>query len=262
MMIVDTHTHASHAWFEPVEELIHQMDRNDVRHAILVQIRGQYRNDYLFECAERFPGRLLPAVALDPHDGDPERDLEELKRRGARGIRLWASWRDEASMRLWRAAESLALPVSCNGAAAEFASPEFAELVESLPRLPIVIEHLGASTNRDREGVLDDVRRKVLALSRFPNTYMKIHGLGEFAKRAYPVREPFPFEQPIPPRLREAYDAFGADRLMWGSNFPPVSGLEGYRNSLRFPMEQFADLPEAERASIFGGAAARVYGIG
>jgi L-fuconolactonase len=261
MMIVDTHCHASLVWFEPIEALIGQMDRNDVKYAVLVQIRGQYDNDYQFECVDRFPDRLVSVIAVDRGAANAQQ-LERLKERGARGIRLWASWLDAAGLKLWHTAARLGLSISCNGAAAEFASDQFAALVQSLPNLPIVIEHLGASTNSDRDGVLDGLRRKVLALSRFPNTYMKIHGLGEFATRAMPVTEPFPFVQPIPPRLREAYDAFGAERLMWGSNFPPVSGLEGYRLSLRLPLEQFADIPEAERGMIFGGTAERVYGLG
>jgi L-fuconolactonase len=261
VLIVDTHCHASLAWFEPVEALIHQMDENGVLHAVLVQIRGQYDNDYQFACVERFPDRLVSVVALDRAAKDSERRLEALKARGARGLRLWASWLDADGVRLWRAAAALGMSVSCNGSAAEFASDRFSALVEALPNLSIVIEHFGASTNRDREGVLDDLRRKVLALARFPNTYMKIHGLGEFAARAMPVAEPFPFERPIPPRLREIYNAFGANRMMWGSNFPPVSQLEGYRNSLKLPMQEFADIPESEREMIFGGTAVRVYGL-
>ena len=259
MRIVDTHCHASLGWFEPVEALIHQMDENEVQHAVLVQIRGQYNNDYQFACVERYPDRLVAVVSVDRAAVDSARQLEQLQALGARGIRLWASWVDANGLRLWRAAAALGWPVSCNGSAAEFASDEFSALVQSVPQLPIVIEHFGASTNRDRDGVLDDTRRKVLALSRFPNTYMKIHGLGEFATRAMPVTEPFPFERPIPPRLREIYDAFGADRMMWGSNFPPVSQLEGYRNSLRLPMQELGDISESDRAMIFGGTASRVY---
>ena len=40
-----------------------------------------------------------------------------------------------------------------------------------------------------------EMRRKVFALSRFPNVYIKVHGLGEFCQRAMPVTEPFPFER-------------------------------------------------------------------
>ena len=38
-------------------------------------------------------------------------------------------------LKVWRAAAALGLSVSCNGSAAEFASDEFAALVESLPGL-------------------------------------------------------------------------------------------------------------------------------
>ena len=34
------------------------------------------------------------------------------------------------------------------------------------------------------------------------------------------------------PLLKMTLDAFGSDRMMWGSDFPPVSFREGYRNSL------------------------------
>ncbi|MCH7786517.1 MAG: amidohydrolase family protein [Chloroflexi bacterium] len=35
-----------------------------------------------------------------------------------------------------------------------------------------------------------------------------------------------------PPLIEMAYDAFGSRRMMWGSDYPPVSGREGYRNAL------------------------------
>ena len=42
-----------------------------------------------------------------------------------------------------------------------------------------------------------------------------------------------------------AVEAFGGDRLMWGSDFPPSANREGYRNALRFPME-LIDYPSTE----------------
>jgi len=42
---------------------------------------------------------------------------------------------------------------------------------------------------------------------------------------------------------------------------PPVSAREGYGNSLRLPMEQFADKSEEDRAQIFGGTALRIFPI-
>ena len=50
MPIVDTHCHATPYWFEPVEILLDQMTRNDVDHAVLIQINGVFDNSYLSEC--------------------------------------------------------------------------------------------------------------------------------------------------------------------------------------------------------------------
>ena len=60
-------------------------------------------------------------------------------------------------------------------------------------------------------------------------------------------------------RQCEALEAFGADRIMWGSDFPVVSSREGYDNSLRLPLAYFARLSEDERDAIFGGTAMRVW---
>ncbi|MBF8288359.1 MAG: putative hydrolase, partial [Candidatus Rokubacteria bacterium] len=83
---------------------------------------------------------------------------------------------------------------------------------------------------------------------------MKLPGFGEFC------RVPLPFD-PIPPLPRMALDAFGPERLMWGSDYPPVSSREGYANALRVPLEYFADLSHTEREWIFGRAAQRVWGL-
>jgi L-fuconolactonase len=85
------------------------------------------------------------------------------------------------------------------------------------------------------------------------------HRLGEFAKRAMPVAEPFPLEQPIPPLLDLAYAAFGPNRMLWGSDFPPVSGREGYRNALRLPMDHLAAKSRHDRDRIFGGTAKTLF---
>ena len=118
-----------------------------------------------------------------------------------------------------------------------------------------MIEHLGSGNDPGVEPVDPAVRRAVFALARFPNLSIKIHGLGEFARRAAPVDAEFPFERPIPPYLDLACETFGPSRMMWGSDYPPVSAREGYGNSLHLTMKQFASKSEADRALIFGGTA-------
>ena len=46
-------------------------------------------------------------------------------------------------------------------------------------------------------------------------------------------------------------EAFGPQRVMWGSDYPPVSSREGYHRSLQFPLGYFSDLSEEERGVDF-----------
>jgi L-fuconolactonase len=262
MVIVDSHCHVSECWYEPVESLLFQMDRNDVEKAILIQMQGQANNAYQTACLRTYPGRFASVVIVDVGRADAPATLAQLAEEGASGVRLRPGDRSPGDdpLAIWRAAERLGLSVSCGGGASDFAANAFAELVAALPGLPIVVEHLGA-LNHPIDAAQEELRRKVFGLSRFPNVSIKIHGLGEFSQRALPVAEPFPFVTPLAPLLEQAYAAFGPDRMMWGSDYPPVSSREGYRNALRFTMEQLANKSESDRALIFGGTALRVFPV-
>ncbi|MGH3516796.1 MAG: amidohydrolase family protein [Haloechinothrix sp.] len=260
MGIVDAHCHASLAWYEPVEALLHHMAAHGVNRAVLVQIHGHYDNAYLMDCVRRHPDRLAPVVLVDPTSPTAERDLETLAGRGIAGVRLNAGDRSPGRdpLALWRAAQRLDLPVSCSGRSAEFASPDFRQLVAALPRLRIVLEHL-AGANYPNEQDTVERRRRAFDLASWPHVYVKVHGLGEFATRARPQSEPFPFARPLPPVLEMACAAFGPARMMWGSDFPPVSAREGYANALHLTMGALDQLSPAERSRIFEGTATELY---
>jgi L-fuconolactonase len=59
--------------------------------------------------------------------------------------------------------------------------------------------------------------------------------------------------------FRGLYDAFGAGRLIWGSDFPHVLLTTGYRRSLLMQERVYTFLSEAERAQIMGGNASALY---
>jgi L-fuconolactonase len=59
-----------------------------------------------------------------------------------------------------------------------------------------------------------------------------------------------------------AIDAFGANRLMWGSDFPPVARREGYRNALRLPMERVGFKSQDDKDWVFGKTAASLFRFG
>ena len=264
MDIVDTHCHACLSWYEPVEMLVAQMDGAGVSHACLVQIKGQYDNGYQTEAARRYAGRFVSVVHVDAADSRAEAELERLAADGARGLRLLPSDRSPGRdpLAIWKRAAALGLPVTTGGSVQELAAPELEAIIRGIPGLTLILEHLGSGNRPDGEAAPYPLRSRVFDLSRFPNVCMKFHGLGEFATRAMPVTEPFPFVRPVPPLLDMAFERFGPDRLMWGSDYPPVSSREGYGNALRLSREHFARYGDEAAARAFGGTARRLYRIG
>lgn len=238
--------------------LLHEMDANGVEKATLVQVRGQFDNRYVIECVRRFPARFCAVVGVDTDRPDAPETLARWVREGAVGVRLGPAVRSPGSepLAIWRKAAELEIPVTAFGSPGEFTSPGFEHLLTELPNLPIIIEHLGR-IGRDEAHPYPRFR-KILALARYPNAYIKIHGLGEICPRPMPFPEPMRFEN-IPPFMEMAYEAFGAGRIMWGSDFPPVAGREGYRNALQWPMEHIAFRSDADRHWIFGRTALSLF---
>lgn len=263
MPVVDSHCHVSLDWYEPVECLLSQMDRNGVEQAVLVQIYGQFNNSYQMNCLHRYPGRFASVVLVDPSSRVATNDLRRLASEGASGVRLRPTARSsgEDPLAIWKTAAQLGLAVSCAGTAMEFAAAEFSQLIESVPDLLIVLEHLAATNSPDTNEAEAEARMKAFELSRYPNVYVKVPGLGEICKRAMPVVERFPFELPLPALLEDTYIAFGPARMMWGSDYPPVSRREGYANALRLTMEQFASKQPEEQEMIFGRTALTIFQV-
>jgi L-fuconolactonase len=258
MLIVDSHCHAGTSWFEPIELLLHQMNANDVAKGVLIQHRGMYDSGYLLEAVERFPGRFSVVAIVDFTQPDAPRALEDWTRRGAIGVRLVPSARSPGSdpLAIWRKAAELGLVVSSLGTVEEFASDEFASIASELPELPIVIEHLAGATTEEESPYT--TFKKAIALANMPNTYIKVGGLGEISVRQLTLRNEFGFEG-TPPLIEIAYDAFGPRRMMWGSDYPPVSGREGYRNALRGVMEHPAFESDSDREWVMGRTASEVF---
>ena len=258
MLIVDTHAHAGTSWFEPVESLVFQMDRNEVDKAVLIQHRGVYDNTYLFDCVGRYPGRFAVAAMVDTAKDDATAALEKWAEAGAVAVRLSPMQRSPGDdpLAIWRKAAELGLAVTSLGEVDEFASDEFDNLARSLPELTIVIEHL-AGTHPGQEPPYTTYK-KALDLARYPNTYIKVGGLGEISERPPVLRPEYRFDH-TPPLIEMALEAFGPRRMMWGSDFPPVANREGYRNALHGIMDHPALARDKDREWVMGKTAAGVF---
>jgi L-fuconolactonase len=259
--IVDSHCHVSPVWFEPVETLLFQMDRHGVAQAVLTQLLGQFDNTYQQQCVIRYPGRFASIVAVDPAAAEACAQLQRLATEGATGVRLRPEMRSPGAdpYNIWRTAAQCRLAVSCAGTAASFLSPAFAELAQALPDLTIVLEHLGGLARPDCDGS-DDTRAGIGALARFPNLLLKVPSLGQLVSRGprLPASGRTLALEPAA-GVREMIQCFGAARMMWGSDFPPVASREGYANALGWTRELLASEPAATQAGVFGATAHRVF---
>lgn len=263
MMIVDSHCHATPVWYSDIESLVFELDRNNVEHAVLVQIGNYFDNQYQFDALKRFPGRFANVVIADYSKPDAVQTLEKFVEMGVSGVRIGAPTRSPGDdpLMIWKAAAKFGLSITTGGRAANFTTPEFAQILEATAAVPVVIEHLGSTDNPNDDPIEDSVFAQIFSLAKYPNAYIKIHGLGEFLKRATFPTAPFPFDRPIRPMLQMAYEAFGPQRMMWGSDYPLVNQREGYKRALQLTLDEFKDKSDEDRAWIFGKTAMKVFPI-
>ncbi|MBL8293806.1 MAG: amidohydrolase family protein [Bryobacterales bacterium] len=92
---------------------------------------------------------------------------------------------------------------------------------------------------------------QVLRLAKLPQVILKVSGL------QYSSRQPFPHTD-IRPYARRAFDAFGPDRMVWGSF---GSTLASFREKVQIFDANFDFLSAADRAKIRGLTAKRLYGF-
>tara|TARA_B100000809_G_C14764442_1_gene397042 strand:- start:116 stop:487 length:372 start_codon:yes stop_codon:yes gene_type:complete len=120
----------------------------------------------------------------------------------------------------------------------------------------VVLEHLAGSKG-DEEPPFPLFRR-AMELAQIPNTYVKVPGLGEITPRPQVLGREFRPEKALP-LIEIALDAFGPQRMMWGSDYPPVSNREGYRNALQGIKDYLALVDGEDREWVLGKTALGVF---
>lgn len=125
-----------------------------------------------------------------------------------------------------------------------------ADLARDLPQLTVVVDHL-AKPPRGSTGMAawEASLRRVAAAS--PATVAKLSGLQM-------PGQPFT-EAALRPVLDVALDAFGADRLMYGGDWPMTVPDGGYLPHWQVVSALVDRLSPAERAAVLAGTARRVY---
>lgn len=128
--------------------------------------------------------------------------------------------------------------------------PAAIRLAEMFPDQPFVLDHLAKPIIRD--GVISPWREHIRELARFPNVCCKVSGMVTEAKWIGWRTDDFR------PYLDIAFESFGVDRLMFGSDWP-VALLAGTYAQVHGLVQSY--VAPQHHAAFFGGNAARFYGI-
>jgi len=129
--------------------------------------------------------------------------------------------------------------------------PAAIELAERLPHQPFVLDHLAKPLIRS--GVISPWADQIRLLAANPNVYCKVSGLiTEADWRQWR-------ETDFKPYLDVVFDAFGPERLMFGSDWPVCLLAADYGEVRQLLAKYLDDFPVEQRDKIFGGNAERFY---
>ena len=219
------------------EQLLWEMDRNGVEKAAVVCARIDHNpddNDYVFEAARKHPQRIIPLADVDcswsPEyhtPGAAERLQQAVERYRLKGFTHYVKADDDGSWFL--ADEGLAFIAKAAelGQVASFAiparlQPVLREVAALFPSVPFLCHHMGGARVAD-PGLLAEVVRSAA----LPNVHVKLSGFHYVDEVAWEF--PYPACRPT---VRALYEAFGPERLHWGSDYPVVRRAMTYQQSL------------------------------
>jgi predicted TIM-barrel fold metal-dependent hydrolase len=233
------------------DDLLKEMDEAGVDAAVIHPPASwdPNANELAVEAARQHLERLA-VLGNSPLDRPENRALiDGWKRRpGMLGLRFTfnqphqRTWPTDGTIDwLWPAAERAGLPVAL--AAANFL-PVVGQVAERHPGLRLIVDHLGR-----RSGTKDDAAwanlSELLALAKHRNVAIKATGAPSYSSEAYPYRN-------IHGHLRQIYDAFGPERMFWGTDITrmPCS----WRQCVTLFTEELPWLPARDKELVMGRA--------
>ncbi len=241
------------------EVFLSNMDYAQVSVAVVTQefIDG-FQNDYLEDVARRWPDRFFVFGMCEFRRPGFLDEAKSLIERGFRGIKIPAArlllstgrvmLTSPEMMALFHLMEDRGLILHVELADGDLQVPEMEEIIAECPRLRILIGHFGMVT---RPGWMAQIR-----LARHPNVHVESGGITWLFNSEF-----YPFPSAVR-AIREAADAVGIDKLMWGSDYPRTITAITYKMSYDFITKSRGILTDDEKARFLGLNAQRFFGFG
>ena len=239
--------------------LLDAMDDAGVAKAAIVHSSTAYGydNSYVADAVAAVPERFTGVYSINVLAPDAVKRFDYWLARGCTGMRLFTTgstiaeqgtwFVDPKSHPFWEHASAKGIPV-CMQMKQE-GIPLLRQLMERFPKVTMILDHLSRAPVEDGPpyAKADDF----FALARYPQVYLKVTPIN-VSPKSWGKGTPDTF-------FRRVIDAFGAERIAWGSNFPNSVGT--LKEILSAAQKAFSFAKAGEQDWIFGKTAQSLYPV-
>ena len=237
-------------------ELLEEMDEAGVDAAVIHPPEWDPTSSELaVEAASRHPGRLS-VLGNFPLDAPESRSLVAgwKQQPGMLGLRFsfmeprQQTWLTDGTMDwLWPAAARAGVPIALSFVIMKDTAsflPAIGQIADRHPEARLSVVHMGRPSGSKDEAAFATLP-DLLALARHPNVAVQATGAPSYSS------EPYPFGN-IHRYLRQIYEAFGPERMFWGTDITrmPCS----WRQCVTLFTEELPWLSESDKEWIMGRA--------
>ena len=200
-----------------VKELLDHAQPAGVNRVVLIQMSFYgYDNRYMLDAIQMHPGTFSGVAVIDQNDHHPEAQMKDLKAHGVRGFRIYPKdvaidrWLDgEGLQAMFKAGGEQNLAMCC--LIDPNALPALSKVCQKFPDTPVVVDHLcriGVS------GKIDAADVKALCdMAKHKKVTVKVSAFYALGKKKPPYLD-------LSPMIKQVYDSYGPERLMWATDCP------------------------------------------
>lgn len=207
------------------------------------------RNDLALDAAQRHPDQFAVMGKINPALPEARTALQNWRATpGMLGLRFnfkknMARLTDPEYMAwVWAEAERIGIPIYVG---VDHPAVQLVDAVAARhPRLRIILDHMALASGAKDDDAFRDLDL-LLAIAKRPNVAVKVSALPGYTRAPYPYSSLHPY-------VRRVYDAFGPQRMFWGSDLTrlPCS----YRQCVTLFTEEMPWLNSADLELIMGRA--------
>ena len=239
------------------EVFLSNMDYAQVSAAVVTQefIDGN-QNEYLWDVVQRYPDRFFVCGMCEFRQPGFLQEAKDLIAKGFKAIKIPAHrlflpegrimLNSSEMMEMFHVMEDNDIILSIDMADGDTQVDEMKEVIAECPNLRIAIGHFGMVTTKNWQ--------EQIKLARNPKVMIESGGITWLFNSEF-----YPFKGAVA-AIREAIDLVGADKLMWGSDYPRTITAITYRMSYDFVLKT-EELTHEEKAKFLGLNAEKFYGF-